>query len=234
MGALVPPRLRPGGFSLSGTAFVRTVFLVDGFNVYHSAKAAQRRLPAGTSTRWLDLHSLLRSCLQSVGRQATLEAIYYFSALAHHRDHFRPGTTARHRIYIEALQSTGVRVEFGRFKYKEVWCDTCKQKTPTHEEKETDVAIACRLLEVFQSNKCDAAVLVTGDTDLAPVVRTAQNLHPARPIFFAFPFARQNQELKQLVPGRTFKLRAQRYVQHQFSEPLILPGGRALSKPAHW
>jgi uncharacterized LabA/DUF88 family protein len=211
---------------------VRTAFLVDGFNVYHSAKAIERNLEK--RVRWLDLRSLLASCLPVIGRNAVLQAIYYFSALADHRDHFRPGTTARHSLYIEALRSTGVVVELGRFKFKEVWCDVCKKKTPAHEEKETDVAIACRLLELLQSNQCDAAVLVTGDTDLAPAVRTAHLLHPAKPIFFAFPYARQNQELKKLVPGRAFKLRAERYSKHQFADPLILPGGRTLSKPSHW
>ncbi len=213
---------------------MRTVFLVDGFNVYHSAKEIERRLPQHPSTRWLNLRSLLESCLPVIGRTATLERIYYFSALADHRDHYRPGSTARHQLYIEALKSTGVRVELGRFKFKEVWCNVCKQKRPAYEEKETDVAIACRLLEIFDADQCDIAVLVTGDTDLAPAVRTAQALYPEKSIFFAFPFARQNQELQKLIPGHTFKLKSPRYLQHQFPDPLVLPGGRALTKPARW
>ena len=38
----------------------RTVFLVDGFNVYHSLRDAEADL-GGVSTRWLNLRSLLSS-----------------------------------------------------------------------------------------------------------------------------------------------------------------------------
>ena len=68
----------------------RVTFLVDGFNVYHSAKDAQADL-GGASTLWLDLSSLLRSYISIFGKDAVLTEIYYFSALAKHIDAVRPG-----------------------------------------------------------------------------------------------------------------------------------------------
>lgn len=119
----------------------RISFLVDGFNVYHSAKEARNDL-GGVPTLCLDLRSLLRSYMSIFGREAALTEIYYFSALARHIDSKRPGTTKRHQDYIACLKSTSVKVRLGRFKYKEVWCSTCRSNNGHYEEKETDVALS--------------------------------------------------------------------------------------------
>ena len=51
-----------------------------------------------------------------------------------------------------------------------------------HEEKETDVAIAVTLIELFLRDECDAAVLVTGESDIAPALRLAQRQFPGKAI----------------------------------------------------
>lgn len=209
----------------------RVSFLVDGFNLYHSLVEAESDL--GASARWLDLRSLCTSYLYTLGKGAQLERIHYFSALATHRDAHRPGSSARHRSYVECLQSTGVVTELGRFKKKHVYCATCKQNNRHYEEKETDVAISVALLELLFKDASDIIVLVTGDTDLAPAVRTAQRLFPTKELCFAFPFKRQNSELQKMVL-RHFKIRAKEYVKHQLPDPVVLPGGRKISKPPSW
>ena len=112
-------------------AMNRVSFLVDGFNVYHSAREASRDL-TGASTVWLDLRALLRSFLSSaIGRDAALAEIHYFSALATHMDPKQPGTTSRHKAYIDCLRATGIHVHLGRFKSKDVWCRSCKTNNCT-------------------------------------------------------------------------------------------------------
>ena len=91
-------------------ATMRTSFLVDGFNLYHSLKDASRSL-GGVGTRWLDLFGLCRTSLHLIGRQAVMGEVYYFSALAKHLEAVKPDVTIRHRAYIECLRSTGVQVE---------------------------------------------------------------------------------------------------------------------------
>ena len=210
----------------------RTSFLVDGFNVYHSAKAASSDL-RGKSTKWLNLRSLLSSFLPAIGAGATLEKIYYFSALASHMDLYRPGVTARHRLYLECLQATDVIPVLGRFKFKTVHCHTCKVDNPHYEEKETDVAMSVKLIEIFFKDEADTIVIVTGDTDLAPAVKTAASLFPSKQICFAFPYKRKNKELAQLV-SKHFQIRKERYSTHQFSDPVVLPSGKRISKPKGW
>jgi uncharacterized LabA/DUF88 family protein len=57
-----------------------------------------------------------------------------------------------------------------RFKEETVYCNLCKRHIKKHEEKETDVSIAVKILESFSLNECDLAVVITGDTDLIIMV----------------------------------------------------------------
>lgn len=210
----------------------RVAFLIDGFNVYHSAIAVSKALN-GATTKWLNLDSLCRSYLPLIGKDTNLEGIYYFSALATHTTYRNPDRVKRHKIFIQCLESTGVKIYLGRFKQKDVWCKSCQKKILCHEEKETDVAIAVKLLEGFFTDSCDTAVLLTGDTDVAPAVRKANELFPSKTIIFAFPYKRKNKELAKLCPG-SFKISQVQYTNHQFPNPVILGDGREIFKPGSW
>lgn len=206
----------------------RVCFLVDGFNVYHSVVEALR-VQRGASMKWLDLLSFCRSYLSAIGRDAALERVFYFSAFAD----FAPSKAARHRTYVDALRATGVEVQLGRFKEKDAKCFKCGTAYKRHEEKETDVAIAVKLLELFALDACDTVVLVTGDTDLAPAIRTAKHLYPNKRIWAAFPFGRHNAELK-LLANTCIKVKAKSYSAHQLPNPLRTSEGELLWKPAEW
>ena len=217
---------------------LRTCFLVDGFNLYHSLREGSRDMGLRKmGTRWLNLNSFLSSYLANIGSalgaRTELENIYYFSALATHLDASNPAETARHSAYIECLKDTGVKVELGRFKPKHVHCKSCGQTTIHHEEKETDVAISVRLVELGLSNLCEVAVIVSGDTDIAPAVRMAQRLAPQLKIVFAFPYRRKNRELVSLA-AFNFDLTPRSYHNHQFSDPVMLADGRSIAKPSGW
>jgi len=187
----------------------------------------------GASTRWLDLRALLTSYLQLIGGGATLGRIYYFSALATHLQARKPGVVARHQTYIQALQATGVIPVLGRFKRATHYCASCKSRTPRWEEKESDVAIAAKLLEVLAKGEADVVVLVTGDTDLVPAVRTAKNLFPALRLFCAFPYGRKQRELEQTADGG-FTISKEMYARFQLPSPMMSPSGRELSRPPSW
>jgi len=213
----------------------RVTFLVDGFNLYHSVRLAERDLKA--STKWLDIKSLCLSYLpliaNTVKTKTQLVEIHYFSALAAHLEATNPDVTDRHKIFIRCLKSTGILVELSRFKEKQVRCPLCGGCFSKHEEKETDVAMAMKLFELFHNDRCDTAILLTGDTDLGPAVRTANKLFPAKRILFAFPYKRMNRELSKLAPG-SFKINRKQYVRHQFPDPFILSNGTKIRKPSKW
>jgi len=210
----------------------RTVFLVDGLNLYHSHKSASRDL-GGSGTRWLDLRALCAFYLSSIGGNARLERVVCFSALAKHLEVVKPDVTRRHRDHLQCLEASGVTVELARFKRKHIRCPNCAERITRHEEKETDVAIATTLLESLVEDRCDAVVLVTGDSDLTPAVRVARRLFPNKQVWCGFPFDRVRPEL-QAVASRHFKIRSEHYVRHQLADPFVLPDGKLISKPSGW
>ena len=113
----------------------RTVFLVDGFNLYHSLVEAHHDV-RGTTTKWLDLKNLCCSYLplagQVGGKKAYLEHIYYFSAPPTHRTQDK---IDKHALYMRGLRASGVDVQLGWFKKKTVHCNKCNRDFFTHARK---------------------------------------------------------------------------------------------------
>jgi len=217
------------GFFIKG-AMNRVIFLIDGFNLYHSIVDI-RNHHKGLLVKWLNIYSLCRSFLPIIGVGSTLGKIYYFSAYANHLKD--PGVTQRHADYIECLKSAGIEPILGRFKCKTVDCPVCNSVFVKHEEKETDVAIATKLLEVLTLKQCETVVLVTGDTDLVPAIKTAKSLFPGNTVLFAFPFARKNKELANIAPN-SFKIHVNSYMNNQLPNPVVLSGGKTIFKPSDW
>lgn len=209
---------------------MRVIFLVDGFNLYHSILKLKEE--TGYSAKWLDLRSLFKSYLHLFGREARLEKVYYFSAIPSYLDIYNPGKLQRHRLYIDCLDHIGVKVILGRFKSKDVYCHRCKSMILKHEEKETDVAVAVKLFEVFFKNECDIVVIVSGDTDLVPAIKTCRDLFTQKKIVFAFPFARKSKELLSLAPG-SFVISKNQYAKHLLSNPVKTAKGD-IFKPERW
>lgn len=122
-------------------------FLVDGFNLYFSVRQAEaaRKTP---HLRWLDIHGLLESYLYTLGREAVLEEIHFFTALPFHRHRYDPGVVNRHEKHFEALRASGVHLHVAGFKRKDLTCPGCGTRIERHEEKETDVALGVKAIEL--------------------------------------------------------------------------------------
>jgi hypothetical protein len=206
--------------------------LVDGFNLYHSAKAVAKSTGRGPF-KWLDLAGLCRSYLPLLGATAELSGVHYFSALASHLVPTNPDVVRRHQVFLRALAASGVTVQMGHFKRKDRTCVTCGGRLRIHEEKETDVAIAVTLLELAITQACETIALVSGDTDLAPAIRAAKRLAPTVRLCSIFPYGRHNRELEQLVDV-SFKMSDAAYAAHQLPDTLVLPNGKTVRKPATW
>jgi len=95
------------------------------------------------------------------------------------------------------------------------------------------VAIAAKMFEILFNDECDTVVLVTGDTDLAPAVKTANRLFPNKKVIFAFPYRRKNEELARIAPG-SFKTHPANYIKHQLPDPFALSDGSKVPKPPSW
>jgi len=209
----------------------RLAFLIDGFNVYHSIIELERK--KGINVKWLDLYKLCDSYCYLFGKTARLKSVYYFSAIALHLQNENPGRIKRHRIYIKCLKDSGVKIELARFKKKSVYCKNCSKKFTAYEEKETDVAIAVKVFELFSKDLYDTIVIVSGDTDLSPVIQSCKSIFPTKEVVFSFPYARKNKELIKLAP-KSFSINPKQYLKHQFSNPYVLSNGKKIFKPKNW
>jgi hypothetical protein len=179
--------LRPRGFFFWGVIVNRCAFLVDGLNLHHSALDAEA--VAGRRLRRLDVAGLCHSYVHALPGRSAIATIDYFSAIAHHREAGHPSTVARQVAYFSALQDTGVDVHLGQFKAKTLVCPLCGGRYLAWEEKETDVAIGTRLLELLARDRCDIQ-----------------------------PYRRVNRELSRSADF-TLTIRAASYARHQLPEP---------------
>lgn len=219
-----------------GAGVSRLAVLVDGFNIYHSLKDAQLA-DKGRQTRWLNLRALSEFYLPKFDPKATLGPIHYFSAYAFHRQYKDPTVVARHKSYISCLEATSVVVEMGGFKQRDpIQCKNpkCGRVIPGGwEEKETDVGLGVRLLDLLFQSACEGAMVISGDTDQCPAIRTARRLFPKCAVFVCFPYARETDDLKAVASAWKVIPKAA-YRQLQFPNPFPGPDGKPVAMPDEW
>lgn len=211
---------------------MKVVFFVDGFNLYHSVREAERRLP-GIQLKWLDLKALCSSYLHLIDTKAKLSEIHYFTAYAEHLRDKNPKKLTRHKAFVRALTACKVKVHINKFNRKKVWSNELERWVTAYEEKETDVAIACEVFGKAMNNELDVAVLITGDSDFAPVAETFHRQFPDKRILFTLPFARGTKRLKQICP-ESFSISKEAYAKHQFPDQVRLPSGKFVTIPKDW
>ncbi|MBA4172680.1 MAG: NYN domain-containing protein [Hyphomicrobium sp.] len=186
---------------------MRIIAYIDGFNLYHAiddiGKPDPRRPASATARRphlkWLNLWTLC----ESFARQGeVLEGVNYFSAFATWREAHK-----RHIEYVKALEHAGVNCIMGHFKSKAQKCRNCGATWTQHEEKETDVHIASRIVFDAFEERYDRMILITADSDLAPALNLVKYKFPMKQIFVVAPpgrhgHARSLNPSYTLTPGR--------------------------------
>ncbi|WP_206447765.1 NYN domain-containing protein [Agrococcus sp. KRD186] len=208
--------------ALPGPPPERMIVYVDGFNLYNGLHAA-----SGRSMLWLDLVALASSLRPT----QQLVKVKYFTAPVLDD----PGAQSRQAHYIAALEAKHphrIDVIQGRYQQKQVWCSTCGNKYTTYEEKETDVNIAVSLVSDAAMQAMTTALLISGDSDLAPAVRAARRLRPSLFSVAAFPPKRKSKELQRLMPA-SFVLGSGRIKAAQLPDSFT-EGTSTFQRPVHW
>jgi uncharacterized LabA/DUF88 family protein len=206
----------------------KVICFVDGFNLYHALDYFESG-PNHNKFRkykWLNLKKLAS---MFVFGKDTLEEVLYFTTIAT----WDAGKTVRHKLYIKALESQGVHTIYGEFKRKKKHCRLCGGDFPSVEEKQTDVNIALRLLVRAIQERYDKAIIISGDTDLLPAVKMVRTVFLGKQIGLVIPIGRASEDFKKQVDFH-YKMREHHLIKSQFPDPLILPDGTILAKPATW
>ncbi|MCL2220354.1 MAG: NYN domain-containing protein [Chitinispirillia bacterium] len=155
----------------------RVSFFIDGFNLYHALNDNNENLQC---FNWLNLRKLAELYIR---KQDSLVDVFYFTALAT----WDPDKVRRQKLFIRAQESLGIKTIYGEFRNVTRRCLVCGKTYGTFEEKETDVNIAAKLLEQAHLNTYDNAVILSGDSDQIPAIKTIKKTFPAKKIGVLIP-----------------------------------------------
>lgn len=227
MVALAPAPQRGAGFFLS-ILMAKIVVFVDGFNLYHALDyfGDGPDHDRYRKYKWLNLKKLAS---MFVFGKDTLEEVLYFTTIPT----WNAGKTARHRLYIRALENEGVRVVYGEFKRKQKHCHLCKGYFWSFEEKQTDVNIALYLFILAIQDRYEKAIIISGDTDLLPAVKAVRSIFLGKQIGLVIPVGRASEDFKKQVDFH-YKMREHHLVKSQFPDPITLSDSTTLARPATW
>ena len=199
----------------------RTMFFIDGFNVYHAIKN-----PRFNKYKWLNYWEFSTKFLQP---KDELVGVLYFTAYAPWDIKKRN----RHERLISANEHYGVQVILGKFRRTTKRCRKCGKWYETFEKKRTDVNIAVHLLKNAQENNYDKAVLISGDSDIIPAIQAVQQAFPKKHISLVIPIGRRARELKQIVKS-SIRMKELHLKTSQLPEKVVLKNGVVLDKPKEW
>lgn len=200
---------------------MRVSAYIDGYNVYHSLDRHGER-----HHKWLDLRAVCERFIPA--QSATLDEVHYFSAYAH----WKPIPQQRHRSYVAALEARDVEVHMARFANKDRKCPSCKHQWQGHEEKETDVRIASRLLQHGFEDRFDRALIVSRDSDLVPAARAFKIMFPQKELHVVAPLcAGHSTEMLGICDGKR-KMKLKQLDGSLLPAILKHPDGRTITRPA--
>jgi hypothetical protein len=150
---------------------VKVNVYVDGFNLYYGCLK-------GTPYRWLNLHRLAELLLP----HDEIHRIRYFTARVSARPD-DPGTVNRQQAYLRALRTLpSIDIHFGQFLVSRTRMALAEPpargprtaEVIKTEEKGSDVNLASYLLVDAFERDCEAAAIITNDSDLAEPLALAR------------------------------------------------------------
>lgn len=209
----------------------RTIVYIDRFNFYYGAVK-------GTQYKWLDLEALCRLMLP----HDRVVKIRYFTARVSARP-CDPQQPNRQETYLRALTALpSVVIHLGRFTTRSVQMPRANRQSGQSrtvevlrtEEKCSDVNLATHLLLDAFKGRCDTAVVVSNDSDLAEAISVARSELDIRVgIVNPHPRNRRSRELMQL--GCLFYKQVPRRLLAKAQLPSVVHDAKgAIRKPDNW
>ena len=218
---------------------MRTAIYVDGFNLYYGSLRK-------TQYKWLDLPCLFDRLLP--GRN--IAYIRYFTARVTPRPHDKQAPV-RQDAYLHVVRSMpNVTLHEGHFVDRETllpqfpfaYRNAVYPTDPPQnvqvmrsEEKKTDVNIATWLLVDGYEDMFDEAILVSNDSDLVlPIEMAITKLGKQVGIINPQKRGKVSRHLEKVAPVLLREINKSAMRACQLPDPVILPNGRKVYKPASW
>jgi uncharacterized LabA/DUF88 family protein len=200
----------------------RVVAYIDGFNFYFGLKSAGWK-----RYYWLNLQLMMQKLLKT--NQDLVFTKYFTSRVSNPPDKER-----RQSVFLDALETLNdFRIYFGHYQLNPQHCRKCGHRSLLPNEKMTDVNIAVEMLSDAYQNMFDAAIVVSGDSDLSAPVLAIKNLFPEKRVIVAFPPQRHSAQLQRLAHGFILIGRAT-IAKSVFPAKIQRNDGTVLQKPIEW
>lgn len=199
----------------------RVIVYIDGFNLYFGLREA-----GFNNLRWLNINLLANNILLP-GQQ--IIAVKYFTS----RVSNNPDKQKRQSVYIDALESVGIKVIYGNYQDTVQECKRCGKQWIAAKEKMTDVNIATEMLTDAFCDHFDVAMLISGDSDLVPPIKAIHSFFKNKRVFVAFPPKRHNSSIN-LVSKGSMMIGRKKLKDSQFDETVYSNTGYKLKIPESW
>lgn len=194
---------------------------VDGFNLYFGM------LEAGLGNcKWLNIRKLIDNFLKP--EQQVVSIKYFTSRVSNN-----PGKQKRQSTYLEALEAVDIEIIYGRYQVNNVECHRCGNIWKEPNEKMTDVNIATQMIIDEFENKYDAAILISGDSDLVPPIKAVHSHFADKRVTVFFPPKRYNSSVAAIAKGSLI-IGRKKLADSQFSNDVLSKNGFNLRKPVDW
>ncbi|MGD9581494.1 MAG: NYN domain-containing protein [Vampirovibrionia bacterium] len=198
----------------------KVIVYIDGFNLYFGIKS---KFP---HAKWLNMWAFAKSLLKP--EQELVEVKYFTSRVSNN-----PNKEKRQGDYLSVLKSTPLKIFYGQYKSKPITCKSCGHSWANNEGKMTDVNIAVHMITDAMQDRYDSALLVSGDSDLVPPIKTIHDYFAPKRVIVAFPPDRFNNSVKNVAKG-SFIIGKPKLMQNQFPLVVTLASGYEITKPTDW
>lgn len=199
----------------------RVIVYIDGFNLYFGMREA-----GFDNCRWLDLKKMVQKLIKP---DQSLEDIKYFTS----RVSNDPQKQKRQANYIDALESTGVKILYGNYQNSAEECKRCGHTWKTAKEKMTEVNIATNMIVDGFNDLYNMALLISGDSDLVPPVRATHTHIKQKRVCIAFPPKRHNASMANVAKG-SFTIGRKTLIDSIFNKEVKSKTGYLIKAPENW
>ncbi len=165
----------------------------DGFNFYNGLRDNNWR-----KFYWLDVVKFSEKMIKTLNPNHILIDVYYFSAPPH--NHLTKQKRQKKFFDVNGFNPKFILIQ-GYHKDKSKYCNKCNTKIPMSEEKQTDVNIALEMLKNVIKKKCQLSILISGDTDMTPIIKSIKEIDSSHKVMIFFPPQRKTHQMINYVDG---------------------------------
>jgi len=200
----------------------RVITYIDGFNLYFGL-----REKGWHRFYWLNVQLLAQNILKF---NQELVMTKYFTA----RIIGSPDKEKRQSTFIEALETVpNLEIIYGKYQLNPRECTHCGFKDQVPNEKMTDVNIAVEMLSDAVKDKFDTALLLSADSDLAPLIRAIKNTFIQKRVVVVFPPKRDSVELRNIAHA-CLRIGRANLARSLFPDNVRKADGFILQRPPTW